>query len=281
MATILSISSQVVYGAVGNTASAFAMERLGHEVWEVPTTLLAHHPGYGKPEGVKLAPDLISGLIRSLDERGWLARCDAVFSGYLAEADQADAVAEAVERVKSANPNALYLCDPIAGDGSVAYVSPEVEAAQAALAKSADIITPNWFEFCRLAGESPADIRAALPLARKLGPKLVVITSAPAPEGRVSSLAVEAKRAYRVETAFHGEAGGEAMPKGTGDLFAAVFLARLLNGLNTPQALARAAASTAALVKSSVETGRAELALAHDQAMLSEPGLLPNIEIIG
>ncbi|KAB7742221.1 pyridoxal kinase [Parvibaculum sedimenti] len=281
MATILSISSQVVYGAVGNTASAFAMERLGHEVWEVPTTLLAHHPGYGKPEGVKLAPDLIVGLIRSLDERGWLTRCDAVFSGYLAEADQADAVAEAVDRVKAANPDALYLCDPIVGDGTEPYVSREVETAQAVLARSADIVTPNWFEFCRLAGETPADIRAAIPLARKLGPKLVVITSAPAPEGRVSSVAVEAKRAYRAETAFHGEANGKAMPKGTGDLFAAVFLARLLNGINTPQALARAAASTAALVKSSVEAGRAELALAHDQAMLSEPGLLPNIEIIG
>lgn len=280
MATILSISSQVVYGAVGNSASAFAMERLGHEVWEVPTVLLAHHPGYGKVEGGPLDAELIASLVRALDERGWLKRCDAVISGYLAEAHQADAVADAVERVKAANPDALYLCDPIVGDETGAYVSPDIEAAQAELVRQADIITPNWFEFSRLVGEAPADARTAIPLARTLGPKIVAITSAPAPERRISCLAVEAKRGYRAETARHMPANGDAVPKGTGDLFAAVFLARLLTGVAMPQALARAAASAAALVKSSVEAGRAELALARDQGMIWDPGLLPNIEII-
>lgn len=280
MATILSISSQVVYGAVGNTAAAFAMERLGHEVWEVPTVLLAHHPGYGKYEGGPLDAEMIAGLVRVLDEKGWLKRCDALLSGYLAEAEQANAVADAVERLKAANPEALYLCDPIMGDDGTAYVSPLVEAAQKALVARADIATPNWFEFARLVGEQPADIRAAIPLARRLGPKIVAITSAPAPEGRISSVAVEEKRAYRAETARHKPTNGEDVPKGTGDLFAAVFLARLLTGIATPQALARAAASAAALVKSSLDAGRAELALARDQAMIWDPGLLPNIEIM-
>ncbi len=277
---ILSISSQVVYGAVGNSASAFAMERLGHEVWEVPTVLLAHHPGYGKYEGGPLDAELIAGLVRALDERGWLKRCDAVISGYLAEPGQADAVADAVERVKTANPDALYLCDPIIGDESGTYVSPEVEAAQSELVHRADIATPNWFEFSRLIGETPPDVRTAIPLARKLGPKIVAITSAPASVGRISCLAVEAKRSYRAETVKHMPANGDAVPKGTGDLFAAVFLARLLTGVAMPQALARAAASAAALVKSSVEAGRSELALARDQGMIWDPGLLPNIEII-
>ena len=280
MATILSISSQVVYGAVGNTASAFAMERLGHEVWEVPTTLLAHHPGYGKPEGMRLAPDLILGLIRALEDRGWLARCDAVVSGYLADAGQAEAVADAVGRVKAANPAALYLCDPIVGDGAGPYVSPEVEAAQAKLVRTADIITPNWFEFCRLTGETPANAQAAVGLARRLGPKLVVVTSAPAPEGRISCLAVDAERGYRAETARHMPTNGGVIPNGTGDFFAAALLARLLNGEGLPQALARAAASVAALVKSSVDARRSELALSHDQGLISDPGILPNIEII-
>ena len=139
MATILSISSQVVYGAVGNTAAAFAMERLGHEVWEVPTVLLAHHPGYGKYEGGPLEAELIATLIAALDEQGWLKRCDAVISGYLADAAQADAVADAVERVKALNPSALYLCDPIMGDepGGI-YVAPGVEDAVKQLAARAE-----------------------------------------------------------------------------------------------------------------------------------------------
>lgn len=279
MATILSISSQVVYGAVGNSASAFAMERLGHEVWEVPTVLLAHHPGYGRYEGGPLDAELVAGLVRALDEKGWLKRCDAVVSGYLADAEQADAVADAVARVRAANPEALYLCDPIMGDEGASYVAPDVEAAQAALVRMADIITPNWFEFGKLTGETPADARSAVPIARKLGPKIVAITSAPAPTGRISSLAVEARKGYRAETPKHMPSNGEGAPKGTGDLFAAIFLARLLTGVALPQALARAAASAAALVKSSVEAGRAELALARDQGMIWDPGLLPNIEI--
>ena len=279
MATILSISSQVVYGSVGNSAAAFALERLGHEVWQVPTVLLAHHPGYGRYEGGPLDADLIATLVRALDEKGWLKRCDAVLSGYLAEARQAEAVAEAVGRVRAANPDALYLCDPIMGDEGTAYVNPDIEAVQRDLAADADIITPNWFEFTRLTGEEPVDARSAVPLARRLGPKIVAVTSAPAPEGRIASLAIEARKGYRAETTKYKPADSEAVPKGTGDVFAAIFLARILLGVTTPQALARAAASTATLVKSSVEAGRTELALARDQGMIWDPGLLPSIQV--
>ncbi|MDR3498666.1 MAG: pyridoxal kinase [Parvibaculum sp.] len=280
MATILSISSQVVYGAVGNTAAAFAMERLGHEVWEVPTVLLAHHPGYGKYSGGPLEAELIESLVAALEEQGWLKRCDAVISGYLAEAGQADAIANAVERVKAANPAALYLCDPIMGDEpGGAYVAPGVEEAVKELSRLADILTPNWFEFGRLAGAQPTDAREALALAKTLGPKIVTVTSAPAPEGRIACLATDGKKGYRTETLAHAPANGASMPKGTGDVFSAILLARLLTGNDLPLALARATGSTAALVKSSVEAGRSELALARDQGLIWDPGLLPSIQV--
>jgi pyridoxine kinase len=280
MATILSISSQVVYGAVGNSSAGFAMERLGHEVWQIPTVLLAHHPGYGAYEGGPLEADLVARLVAALDERGWLSRCDAVMSGYLAEPDQAHAVLDAVDRVKKANPNALYLCDPIIGDDpDGAYVSPEIEANIKALVPHADIVTPNWFEFGRLVGDKPDDPREALKLARALGPRIVTITSAPAPQGRIGCLAIDGKKSYRTETARFTAQEGRTNPKGTGDIFSAMFLARLLTGNETPLALARATASTVALVKSSVEAGRNELALARDQSMITEPGLLPSIQI--
>jgi pyridoxine kinase len=280
MATILSISSQVVYGTVGNSAAGFAIERLGHEAWQVPTILLAHHPGYGKYEGGPLDADLIIGLVNALDAQGWLKRCDAVISGYLAEADQAEAVLDAVTRVKKANPNALYLCDPIMGDEpNGLYVTPAVEEVMKALAAEADVLTPNWFEFGRLAGDQPDDPRKALALARKLGPRIVAVTSTPAPKGRIGCLAVDGKKAYRTETALYEAMEGCTVPKGTGDIFAAMFLSRILTGNETPLALARATASTAALIKSSIEAGRSELALARDQNMICDPGLLPSIQV--
>ncbi len=280
MATILSISSQVVYGAVGNSAAGFAIQRLGHEAWQVPTILLAHHPGYGKYEGGPLDADLIAGLVTALDDQGWLKRCDAVISGYLAEPDQALAIEDAVTRVKKANPDALYLCDPIMGDTAEGlYVAPAIEAAMKELAVKADILTPNWFEFGRLTDDQPEDPRKALALARTIGPRVVTITSTPAPKGRIGCLAVDGKKAYRTETTLYEATNGNGVPKGTGDIFAAMFLARLLTGNDTPLALARATASTAALVKSSIEAGRSELALARDQSLICEPGLLPSIQM--
>ena len=279
MATILSISSQVVYGTVGNSAAGFAIERLGHECWQIPTALLAHHPGYGKYEGGPLEAGLLTAFINAMDQQGWLSRCDAVISGYLAEPDQAHAILDAVARVKKANPAALYLCNPIMGDEAGTYVTPDIEDAMHDLMDHADILTPNWFEFGRLAGEQPDDPRDALKLARKLKPRIVAITSAPAPEGRIGCLAIDNKKSYRTETIRFEAQEGNTLPKGTGDLFSAMFLSRLLSGNETPLALARATASTVALVKSSVEAGRSELALARDQSMICDPGLLPSIQV--
>jgi len=45
MPTVLAISSQVVYGHVGNSAAAFALRRLGVHVLPVPTIVLSSHPG--------------------------------------------------------------------------------------------------------------------------------------------------------------------------------------------------------------------------------------------
>ena len=155
MATILSISSQVVYGAVGNSAGVFVMERLGHEVWQVPTVLLAHHPGYGGAVGDPFSADEITRLIAALDRQGFLARCDAVISGYLAESGQAEAVAGALARVKAANPDALYLCDPILGDEDTGlYVAPGIEKEIRPLLALADIATHNWLEVRRPLGSN-------------------------------------------------------------------------------------------------------------------------------
>lgn len=281
MATILSISSQVVYGAVGNSAGVFAMERLGHEVWQVPTVLLAHHPGYGGAVGGPFGTSEIVRLISALDRQGFLARCDAVVSGYLAGADQAGAVAEALARVKAANPDALYLCDPILGDEDTGlYVAPGIEAEMKPLLALADIATPNWFEFGRLAGAQPGDAREALALARSLGPRLAIITSAPAREGRIACLAADGVQGYRAETPLYKPAAGGMQPKGTGDVFAAILLSHLLSGTGLPGALARAAASAASLVRLSVKTGRGELALARDQDIIRDPGALPAIETV-
>src|SRR5262245_14113725 len=112
---VLSISSQVAFGPVGNSASVPAMEALGATVYPLPTIVLSHHPGHGKPAGLRIpAPDL-SAMIDSLEALGVLRDLSAVFTGYFAANDQIFGVARAIRRFKESDPSLIYLCDPVIG----------------------------------------------------------------------------------------------------------------------------------------------------------------------
>lgn len=266
MARILSISSQVVYGAVGNSAGVFALQRLGHEVWPVPTTLLSHHPGYGTPAGGPLPAAGISALIRSLDEKGWLGRCDAMMSGYLAAPDQAEAILEAQDRLKRANSDAIYLCDPVLGDEETGlYAAPGVADAMRALIARADIATPNLFELAHLTGKAQGEAPPK-EMLRAAAPARMCLTSAPAPAGRIGIVVKEGERFHAVETRRF-----EPAPKGTGDLFSAIVLGRLLRHGNFAEAAREAAASTASIVRESVARERSDLMLAETQQFIESP----------
>ncbi len=113
---VLSISSHVAYGHVGNSAAAFALQRLGIEVWPVHTVGYSNHPGYGRHRGAVASAAEIAGIVAGLDDIGVLAGCDAVLSGYLGRAETGAAVRDAVTLAKRRNPHAVYPCDPMMGD---------------------------------------------------------------------------------------------------------------------------------------------------------------------
>ena len=60
---VLSIQSQTVLGHVGNSAAAFALQRLGVEALALPTTIYSHHPGRGGHKGRALAGEEIDALM--------------------------------------------------------------------------------------------------------------------------------------------------------------------------------------------------------------------------
>src|SRR5439155_16717672 len=153
MQTILSIQSAVSYGHVGNSAAVFPLQRLGFEVWPVNTVVFSNHPGYGAWRGRVCEPGLVADILEGVAERGVLASCAAVLSGYLGEIATGAAVLDTVARVKAANPDALYCCDPVIGDrdGGL-YVRAGIPSffRERALAH-ADLVTPNHFELEQLA----------------------------------------------------------------------------------------------------------------------------------
>jgi pyridoxine kinase len=263
---VLSIQSEVVYGHVGQGAARFALQRLGHEVWAVPTVTLSSHAGRAHVAGDVVATEFMGRLIAGLQVNGWLGRCDAVLSGYLGRADQAEAVAAAVRSVKQANPDAIYCLDPVFGDEGRAYAKRGVAEAMAKwLLPLADIVTPNAFELASLASSPVRGPQEALSAARRLGRSLVLATSVP-DGARIGTLAVSREGAWLASTPRL-----EGVPHGAGDLLAALFLAYRLDHLPHVESLARATASVFHLLRESVRAGLDEMPLIAGQEAIPKP----------
>src|SRR5262249_31804466 len=126
---ILSIQSHVAFGHVGNSAAVFPLQRLGHDVWPIHTVAFSNHLGYPTWRGRASRPEEVAEIVDGLDRLGVLSRCDAVLSGYLGDKGNGIVVLDAVARVRAANPNAIYACDPVMGDRGVGlFVKPDIPA---------------------------------------------------------------------------------------------------------------------------------------------------------
>jgi pyridoxine kinase len=273
---ILSIQSWVAYGHVGNAAAVFPMQRLGHEVWAVNTVQFSNHPGYGGFRGQVFSADAVREVVRGIADRGALSSCDAVLSGYLGDASIGEAVLDAVTSVKSANPKALYCCDPVIGDaGPGVYVREGIpEFMRTKALPAADIVTPNHFELqllSRQQAQSFSDVRAAIETVHALGPRVVLVTSvdcAETPADAVDLLASAAGACFRVRT-----------PKlamsvnGAGDAIAALFLAHYLATGSAREALENASSSIFGLLKRTAEAGSREPLLVAAQDEFVKPSV--------
>ncbi|MCP5083660.1 MAG: DUF429 domain-containing protein [Alphaproteobacteria bacterium] len=246
MGRILSISSLVSRGRVGNSIAVPLLEALGHEVWSVPTIQLSTRPGLGTLERQDVPPEVITRFVDALEADGQLARLGGVMTGYLPSEAHARAAAEAVRRAKAANPELVYLCDPVMGDVDTGLYIDERAASiiRSELIGLADIVTPNLFELRWLTGDGEGDVRTC---ARKLDVPLVAVTSADGGEEQIVNLLIMGD-GERVGT-------GErypGVPNGTGDLFSALLLDGLVSERPADIAFAQACNRLKAVVQRSV-----------------------------
>jgi pyridoxine kinase len=271
---LLSIQSHVAYGHVGNSAAVFALQRLGCEVWPVHTVQFSNHLGYGQWRGSMFDAAHVGEVVRGIAERGALARCDGVLSGYLGTADVGAAILDAVALTKAANPLARYCCDPVIGDvGPGEYVGAGIaDFLRERALPAADVITPNQFELERLSGQGTATLKAALAAAETLracGPRAVLVTSlhtSETPKDAVDVLACDASGRFLVRTPLL-----PVTVNGAGDAAAALFFFHYLSTADVAEALARTVSSVFGLVRRTAETGTRELLLIAAQEELVAP----------
>ena len=215
----------------------------------------------------------MTDVITGIEERGVLDQVDGVLSGYQGSADIADVILDAVTRVRAANPRASYTCDPVMGNaGSGCFVHPDIPPVlRERVVPRADIITPNQFELGFLTGTEPQtldEILASAELARKMGPRTVLVTSVQRedrPADTIEMLAVTDDGAWIVQTPML-----PLKANGSGDVTSALFTAHFL-ATDAPTALGRTAASVFALLDETLRSGERELRLVAAQEAFVDP----------
>lgn len=224
MAKVLCLSSQVVWGPVGNTAAVPVLQAAGHEVLQVPTILLSHHPGHGVPAVQKIEAQAFAGLIESVEARGGLAGCAGVMTGYFASPGQVEAAAAVIRRLHSADPDVVVLTDPVLGDDGRLYVAEEVaKAIRDHLVPLATILTPNAFELSWLTGVPVTDRDSAAAAAALLAVPEVLVTSVPVDDQQLGTLLCTRDMKHFIRSARLAR-----VPNGTGDYLAGAYLAARL-----------------------------------------------------
>jgi pyridoxine kinase len=276
---ILSLQSRVAFGHVGNSAAVPALQRLGHQVWPVETTLLSNHLGYATYGGRILPAPEVAEVVDGLAKLGLFGRLDALLTGFLGNA--AAIAAEAAARLRAERPAALYCLDPVMGEreGGL-YVRPATaDAVAGLLVPRADLLLPNAFELDYLAGartRNLAEVLAAVDSLRGRAQRgaIVIATGLDRQDGapdRIEALAVSDAGSWlaavpRLTGPLHG----------AGDLFAAVFLGHYLAERDLPPALIKAMDSAHAVFAGSI--GQAELALIANLDLLADPPKMATIE---
>jgi pyridoxine kinase len=136
----------------------------------------------------------------------------------------------------------------------------------------ADVLTPNQFELDFLTGgktETLADVAAATAALRKLGPRIVFVTSArtaETPENAIELLAADEEGARHIRLPRLPVAAN-----GAGDLVAALFFAHYLRSSSIAEALSLSASAMFAVLARTADAGAHEMLLIESQQELVTP----------
>lgn len=277
MKNVLSIQSHVVYGYAGNKAAVFPMQLLGVDAWALNTVQFSNHTQYGKWTGMVIPPAQIGQIAQGIAEIEALAQCDAVLSGYIGAAEQGAEILATVAKVKQANPNALYFCDPVMGhpnkgcivaDGVAEFLRDHAMA-------QADILAPNLVELRELTGLPVENFNQAITAIQAIlakGVKKVLVkhlSKVGQDPNAFEMVLATAEGIWHISRPLHEFASKD--PVGVGDLTSAIFLACLLNGKSDLDAFEHTANAVNDVMSVTQKSGLYELQLITAQDFIKTP----------
>lgn len=227
-------------GQCSMTVALPILSACGVETCVLPTAVLSTHTGGFGDVSFRDLSDDVEQILRQWDRLEM--NFDAVYTGYLGKPRLVELALRLLKTRKA--EGAVSVVDPAMADHGKLYRGLDDAYARKmrSLCACADILLPNLTEACLLA-DVPYDpeldegaIDGILEKIAELGPSCIVLTGAPAPEGRCGIAVWDRGTKFRYT---HDRVGGSF--HGTGDIFASAFTGALMQGKALAQAVKIAA----------------------------------------
>ncbi|MCQ2078754.1 MAG: pyridoxamine kinase [archaeon] len=253
---VLAIHDISCVGKCSLTVALPLISATGLEVPSLPTAVLSTHTGGFTGFTYR---DLTSDMIPILEHWKSLGLAfEGVYTGFLGSFEQIDIVCRIIDEVGS---EGCVFVDPVMADNGKLYgIFPEnFPQGMRRLCSKADVILPNITEACLMLGEEYRDgpytreyIEGLLHRLSDIGPRRVVLTGVHFDEKELGAACYDATTgqvsyafAERIPGYFHG----------TGDVFASVVVAAVMNGLGVDRAIEIAVDFTQRSIRRTYEAG--------------------------
>lgn len=246
---ILLVNDLPGYGQVALAAMMPVLVHLGHHLYNLPTALVSNTLDYGKFD-IHETTGYMKNTLRVWDELGF--SFDAIATGFIVSGEQAALLADYCEKERKHGTHIFV--DPIMGDEGHLYngIPEETVGYMRRLVACADCIVPNYTEAALLAGipykeegTSEEDMCRLIDVLRRIGAGSVVVTSAKVDGQDAVAGYDEVKGTYfilpftQIPVRFPG----------TGDIFSAVLLGHMENGMPLREAVQKAMDTVAELIR--------------------------------
>lgn len=251
---IVSIQDVSCLGKCSLTVALPIISAMGVECSIVPTAVLSTHTMFSGFTCKDLT-DQIEPIAAHWKESG--LGFDAVYTGYLASAEQIDYVCAFFDAFRQ--EGGMVVVDPVMADNGKLYPAfgPDFPAQMARVCAKADLILPNLTEASLLTGlpyrteQDEGYIKELLQALAALGPRYVALTGVSFEPDKLGVMY------YDKVTGQYGSYFTQRLPAsfhGTGDIFASTCVGGLTRGLPLGDALALAADYTVESIRLTLES---------------------------
>ena len=256
MKRIASIQDISCLGRCSQTVALPVISAIGVECAIVPTAVLSTHTMF-QGFTCKDLSDQIRPIADHWEAEGF--HFDALYTGYLASAEQIEDVLDFFRRFKTEDN--LIFVDPAMADNGKLYPAfgPEFPREMAKVVARADIAVPNLTEACLLTGTpyhenfTEDEVKALLRKLCDLGAKKAVLTGVGFQPTELGVMA------YDPATGEYFKYITEHVPQhyhGTGDLFASCCVGAMIDGRSLEEALKVAVDYTVECIRITVAAGK-------------------------